>query len=76
MDWKALIKEFETSGLNARQFSQQKQIKEHQLGYQLRKRRPIPATTNFVKITSHNQTIPVDPIWLAKFLKEVLRAEV
>jgi hypothetical protein len=72
MDWTSVIKDFDRSGLTIRQYCQQKSIPEHRLGYHLRKRKT--PTSKFIPLT-----IPVpktiEPVWLAKFLKEIWRAE-
>ncbi len=72
MDWTTVVRDFDQSGLSIRRYCQQKNIPEHQLGYYLRKRKT--PSSNFVPLSV---TVPkaIDPVWLAKFLKEVWRAE-
>ena len=72
MDWTSIVSDFNQSGLSIRKYCQQKNILEHQLGYQLRKRKTT--ISGFVPLTV---SVPktIDPVWLAKFLKEVWRAE-
>jgi hypothetical protein len=72
MDWTSIVRDFNRSGLSIRKYCQQENIPEHQLGYQIRKRKTT--ISGFVPL---NVPVPktIDPVWLAKFLKEVWCAQ-